>query len=280
MSSSSPKLHLVVYTTIFGDYDKLNPVNFHSECDFICFTDDTNLQAKGWKIKIINSNFFNSNTLSRRIKILPHLYLQDYSESLYVDGNIKLTSDPARLFAKYLSEKCYIAIPEHQYHKCVYIEGEALLRSRRFSLKDKKKLAKQLENYKKNEMPGNFGMTENNIIFRRHLYYKSKILCNLWWKHYYSGFHRDQISLPYIQWAKRINIAYVDEGPRVSSQFFQINLHLVDVTESAIINFIRVVSFRNGQSFFYKFCYFIIILMKILNLCFQFLLSLLIKKSK
>lgn len=47
---------LVVYTTIFGDYDDLiEPGKKYKNCDFVCFTDNENLKLDIWKIKVVKN---------------------------------------------------------------------------------------------------------------------------------------------------------------------------------------------------------------------------------
>ena len=44
---------------------------------------------------------------SKKPKILPHRYLKDYDISVWVDGDVKITSDINKLVDDYLSDKDY-----------------------------------------------------------------------------------------------------------------------------------------------------------------------------
>ena len=45
------KNKVVVYTTIFNNYDSLNdPPIFYKEVDYICFTDSKKIKSDNWKI--------------------------------------------------------------------------------------------------------------------------------------------------------------------------------------------------------------------------------------
>lgn len=90
----------VVYTAIFGGYDRLAPVSNYPGCDFVCFTDDATLSVDGWRIIHVAASDTGLTTaaLNRIYKMLPHRFLADYNQSLYVDGNIRVVADPSFLF--------------------------------------------------------------------------------------------------------------------------------------------------------------------------------------
>jgi hypothetical protein len=51
---------LIVYTTIFGNYDELiDPKEKYPGCDFICFTDQKSLKSDIWQIQIIEGSSVN-----------------------------------------------------------------------------------------------------------------------------------------------------------------------------------------------------------------------------
>jgi hypothetical protein len=240
------KVKRVIYTVIFNDYDILSPINVMSECDFICFTDNKNLSARGWIIMYIPNEFSSEKYINRLIKIQPHLFLSDYDESLYIDGNIIINKNPDTLFDKYLNHDMAIALPKHPFRNCLYQEATYLLDSKRFSLLFKEKLRKQISRYRNSFLPENIGLTENNLILRKHNCSQIKDLSILWWNEFLSGCDRDQISLPYAIWIKSIPFSYIKEGPRFNN-YFNINLHKAALSNFFIINYLRRIRFLSSK---------------------------------
>ncbi len=161
MKSTSSK---VVYTAVFGSYDKVLPINPEWDCDFICFTDNPECVSQGWQIEIVQLDGKSPAEANRRYKMLPHKYLPDYERSLYVDGNIKIELDPSPLFEKYLSS-ADIAIPKHPLRNCAYEEARACIAR---ELVNKVTVEQQMARYAAQGFPEKYGLTANGIIFRKH----------------------------------------------------------------------------------------------------------------
>lgn len=212
----------VVYTAIFGEYDNLMPVKETWNCDFICFTDNLNLKAHGWKIVLVEQNE-QSSMANRRFKMLPHKYLKNYSKSLYVDGNVKITSDPEVLFDKYLSAYT-IAIPKHLDRNCLYEEAEYCAN---VNLVSRQVIEAQMKKYLSEGFPKKFGLSENSVIFRKHNELEVIAAMELWWETYCSGAKRDQLSLQYVIWKKNVKMQFISENPRGKNKYFRTMAHRV-----------------------------------------------------
>lgn len=237
----------VVYTAVFGDYDHVPAVNPEWDCDFICFTDNPRFVSPGWRVVMTQLNGDSPAQANRRYKMLPHKYLASYERSLYVDGNIKLLADPSPLFEKYIG-KGVIAIPKHQDRSCAYAEARLCIKGKRV----KTEIAvQQMSRYEEEGFPENFGMTENGILFRRHHDKNVMALMEAWWVEYCSGGKRDQLSLPYLIWKHKINVAEVIEGPRISTRFFEISLHATDKSKSFLSRLARQVNEKKHLKFYY-----------------------------
>lgn len=237
----------VVYTAVFGDYDVVSAVNPQWGCDFICFTDNPKLVSDGWQVVTVRLNDETPSQANRRYKMLPHLYLPSYERSLYIDGNIKLVIDPSPLFEKYL-DKGLIAIPTHQDRNCVYTEAQYCIKGGRV---DKEITEQQMANYAAKGFPVKFGMTENGVIFRKHLHENVIKLMDAWWVEYNNGGKRDQLSLPYLIWAHKINVLEVTEGLRINTMYFLIDLHAKDQTKNLISRLARQVNERKHLTYHY-----------------------------
>ena len=244
---SASKNGKVVYTAVFGNYDRVPPVNLEWDCDFICFTDNHTLVSSGWKILVRKLNGESPAQANRRYKILTHEYLGDYESSLYVDANIRILLDPNPLFKKYLQHGM-IAIPKHQDRNCAYEEAQTCIKR---GLVNKAVTKRQMGIYAAEGFPKKFSMTENGIIFRKHNEEAVSGLMRSWWEEYCNGGRRDQLSLPYLIWKQRIDVQEIVEGPRINSTFFSIELHESDKSKSLMTRLARIAHGRKHLAFHY-----------------------------
>jgi hypothetical protein len=235
----------VVYTAVFGDYDTIKPREFDSACDFICFTDDEDLQVSGWKFVFPDVDGEPANISNRRYKILPHRYLPTHDVSLYVDGNIDVVRDPTPLFEKYANHD-FCAI-QHFKRSCAYEEAQALLTSDKLDDSEKQLLKSQFDRYASEGFPESCGLTENNVLMRKN---KANVreLMELWWQELIAGAPRDQLSLSYAGWRLDEKISCMDEGPRDRQQYFSIRLHKPETRLRFISRLRRIAVARKYQN--------------------------------
>ena len=202
----------VVYTCIVGDYDTLKePTYINNDFDYICFTDSTNLNSKTWKIRPLPKETENLSQLKKQryVKINPHKTLKDYDISIYVDGNITIKGDLNKFINGVMKENCSIYVPKHPVRQCIYDEAEAVIRIR----KDKSEIVNpQIEGYRKEGFPKNYGLSQNNILLRKHNEKDCIKLMEDWFAELKDKSHRDQLSFNYVCWKnKDINITYIDK---------------------------------------------------------------------
>lgn len=211
---------IIVYTTLFGEYDELSPISFDTPIKFVCFTDDKSLSVDGWETRYVDSNILNPKDSSRLIKFKPHEFLPEAEFTLYVDANIKIKKDPLYIFNKY-SKITTLAIPEHRIRNCAFQEALACIEA---GLIKPQHCTAQLERYCKEGLPKFYGLTENGIIFRKNTSLVNAAM-NDWWLEYCLGVKRDQISLPYISWKWGLPIYKLDETAFNRNEFFQYRIH-------------------------------------------------------
>lgn len=238
----------VVYTAVFGNYDYVPEVNPEWDCDFVCFTDNPDLVSSGWQVVIVPLNDELPAQANRRYKMLPHKYLSRYEQSLYVDGNIRIVTDPSPLFHKYLHNNV-IAIPKHQERNCAYAEARLCIEG---GLVNKEITEQQMAKYVADGFPEEFGMTENGIIFRRHYDEAVMAMMASWWQEYCNGGRRDQISLPYLMWKKNIDFVLMEESARNSNKFFRITLHSALKRSSFVGRLVDYIGCNRHRNYFYK----------------------------
>jgi hypothetical protein len=237
----------VVYTSIFGDYDVLRPVDASWKCDFVCFTDNPETRASGWRVVVVDDRSLTPADLNRRYKLLPHVYLSGYEMSLYIDGNITLHADPALLFDKYSNS--LIAAPTHRDRNCAYAEAKTCLD---LEMIDEATYERLLVAYKSIQLPVGFGLTENGVLIRRHNHITVSTLMDEWWAEYCKCGKRDQILLPMLLWKNDVHVTPIVEGPRYTDRFFRINLHALDEKKNLLRRCVRIAHIRRHLGIHYR----------------------------
>jgi hypothetical protein len=178
---------LVVYTALFGGYDKLAPAATTPGVRFVLFTDGPDVA--GWECLRPHPTEVTSRRENRKYKIRSHLLFPHAEWTLYHDANLPLTTDPRDIVAN-----CHggLNLYRHPWRPCAYAEGKAVA----WQVSDKS-LKKQLQRYRREGFPENFGLYCGGFLVRNN---EANDINNLWWDEYRAGCCRDQISLPYALW--------------------------------------------------------------------------------
>ena len=197
---------IVVYSCIVGNYDSINePIYFNDNVEYILFS-DKDIKSNFWKVRKIPSKILklkNKTLINRYIKLHPFELFKDYDYSIYIDGNVKTLSDISG-FVNCINRKTGIAMFKHHSRKCIYIEEKACILQNKGN---KNKIIKQIEKYKSENFPTNFGLLEGTIIVSDLKNENAKNLLIDWWNEFYeSESLRDQLSLPYVLWKNNYKI--------------------------------------------------------------------------
>ena len=204
-----PQSKVVVYTSIFGKYDGLLEPFFVSEnIDYFVITDSEIPKESIWKkmdIDLMNQNEHMSPVQKNRFcKMLPHRFFRQYDYSIYIDGNIRVVTDLMPLICD-LGQKT-IGIHDYQTN-CIYEMKNSIIIGKRAHRKD---VIKQINKYKKEGFPKEFGAFECNVIVRKHNDELCAELMEKWWEEFESTTSkRDQLSLPYVLWKNGLSKDYV-----------------------------------------------------------------------
>lgn len=223
---SAEKNKKVVYTCIIGGYDSLSEPKYITDgFDYICFTDDKSLKSDIWEIRPLPKETENLSQVKKQryVKINPHLFLKEYDLSIWVDGNVVLKGDLNKFVKKYINDKSSIYVPKHPQRNCIYLESTVVGRMG----KDKKEVMKpQMDRYKKEGFPQNYGLLQSNILLRKHNNEDCIKLMEEWFNEVKKGSHRDQLSFNYVSWKnKEINIVYMDSHIYKSEFFYWSGTH-------------------------------------------------------
>ena len=220
-----PRPDKVVYTCIIGGYDTLlEPRVVEPDVDYICFTDNTNIKSNVWEIRQIPyevSDMNLSNVKKQRcIKINPHKYLSEYKMSLWIDGNIEILSTVSKLFNENIDSEKSVFIPQHPERNCIYAEGSAVIRLKKDT---KENVNRQLNGYREEGFPPDYGLVQSNIIIRKHNDYECIKLMEKWWEELKNKSHRDQLSFNYAVWKLQTDIVSYLDKYIYKSEYFKLN---------------------------------------------------------
>lgn len=200
---------IAVYTCMIGKYDHIQePLFKPNNLDYIIVTDGPLPSTGIWKsidirtIKGIPS--LDDSRVSRYIKLHPHLFLNEYDYSIYIDANIKTVGDMRYLI--YLLNQYGFIASIHRHRDCIYEELKACIRLKKG---DPKIMRKQIDSYRSSSMPEHYGLIEANLIVRDHHNPICIEIMERWWQEIakYSG--RDQLSLPFVLWKMGISVSEI-----------------------------------------------------------------------
>lgn len=213
---------IAVYTCITGNYDQpIEPLFATDSLDFYIVTDMDITKSSRWKKIDVNSfdeiAQLNNVEKSRYAKLCPHKVFPQYEYSIYLDANFRVVAD----IGKYI--KCVGKLPFasnwHPERNSIYDEAEACIIAGRG---DPMIIRKQMQAYRDEGMPDNFGLVHCNMLIRRHNDERLKKVMDDWWSEFLKWSKRDQLSFPYVLWKNGYtmkNIGFigvnVEENPSV-----------------------------------------------------------------
>ncbi|ERI04560.1 glycosyltransferase domain-containing protein [Atopobium sp. oral taxon 810] len=203
---------VVVYSCITGGYDvPLEPLMDVPQLDYVMFLSGSEVpHSTKWDIRPIPSEIqrlANNSLINRYIKFHPHeLFGDSYDASIYIDGNIQVISDLS-YYADMIHPQAGIALHYHRTRNSIADEMIACNALGKGSLP---KMQAQVNNYKAQGFPLDYGLLECNIIaVDLHSTLSKKLIAEWWDEHCRFDSGRDQLALPYVLWKNNIPIEYV-----------------------------------------------------------------------
>lgn len=201
----------ICYTVLCGDYDNLkNPKVVTPGWKYVCFTDQDNVKSDIWEIRELPTKYEESLSQIKKqrvVKIAPHQYIPDYNEyevSVYVDASVLIKTDLNTFINSLIEENndFEICITKHPIRNCIYKEEKTVVAVK----KDVKEITEpQIEKYRKEGFPENYGLNETNVIIR----FKSEKVNQImddWMAELVEHSHRDQLSFNYVLWKHNYKI--------------------------------------------------------------------------
>ena len=198
---STEKNKRVVYTCITGKYDKLiSPSYVQTDVDYVCFTDNLNQDGGVWKLRPIPSDLSGLDKVKQQriVKICPHKYLSEYEDSIWVDGSMDILLNVNTFISECCSENDkQVFIRKHPNRTCIYHEAKVCVSMKKDTSEH---INKQINRYKQEGFPTNYGLVETNVIYRKHNTEYCKQLMETWANEVKTESHRDQLSFNYALW--------------------------------------------------------------------------------
>lgn len=184
---------LVVYTAVLGRLEPLReqPVADVSTADFVCFTDDPDLQSDTWELVLVKPRIAADPVRSARyLKIVGHPALAGYDRSLWVDNAIELRTPPELFVGSWLEES-HVAAPLHTYYATVLAEAQASID---LGKDDHLRVFEQLAHYLETA-PGALEASQHwtGLLARRGSH-TAELAMTMWWEHVLRYSRRDQLS--------------------------------------------------------------------------------------
>jgi hypothetical protein len=196
MTPAQPSERRCVVTVLVGGYEELveQPVRSSSALDFVCLTDDPELESATWEIRRIRPILPADPVRSaREVKIRLHRHLDDYDTSLYIDNAVLLLRAPEDVLDALLPPGCPMALPEHSFRSTVRAEFDVVGHGR---LDARHRLAEQLAAHREHD-PDALELRPcwAGIIARRHHEVAVVDAMERWYAEVLRYSRRDQLSL-------------------------------------------------------------------------------------
>lgn len=232
-----------IYTSLVGSYDEIRqPFIVDERFDYLLFSDNVSVDRIGvWRVRPILHLEGDNMLNSRFVKCNPTKALPDYEASLYIDANIQIASQHVydRFFELYESGAEWGGIL-HPDQSCVYEEICAIVDLKWVHDYD---VVDWYGKMKKDCFPEDWGLYENNVIFRRHTS-TVDVIGSFWWNTLLTGCKRDQFTLMYALWKYKPSRDFLlppGECPRLNSldfSYYEHNPH-IRVLRTGILERIR-----------------------------------------
>lgn len=206
----SPQSSVVVYTAVFGGYDDPPVVESADPAvDYLFFTENEHMVLPPpWKLRIVPRAFEDPQRDARRVKLLPHLFVNDYEISVWVDANcevLKLDAGGARD----LLGNADLAVPSHGDRACVYEEFEAVLE---LGLDYPELVTAQMARYRSMGLPQYWGLHATMFLVRRHHAQTARQFSDAWWRELQNHSKRDQLSFDFVRWRSEARVKSMSLG--------------------------------------------------------------------
>ncbi|QPH55934.1 glycosyltransferase domain-containing protein [Pontivivens ytuae] len=167
----------------------------------------------------VEANGLPPGRLSRRYKLAPHLALDDYDWTIYLDNRAKLSANPHEIVAD-MQERgggAFLGLFAHPERTCVYEEARVVRRKKPVN---KKRLDEQVAVYRSAGMPADVGLYAGTFLVRPRADARAAAFALRWYEEFLLHSERDQLGLAFLSWLMNVK-PYLFEGQLTDNRFFR-----------------------------------------------------------
>lgn len=188
----------VVYTALFGNYDKLPAIQTVDDgVEYVCFT-DRDIEVEGWKTVYRDPPHKNNNLAAKYFKVHPHELFPDKDFSLFVDANTVVCGRVGAFIDRWLAQSDF-AMWRHPDRDCAHDEAEAIILSSRAPMLE---IVRQMAAYENAGIKRKQGLYECSFLWRKHHEPAIKDFMESWWSEINEYTNRDQTSFYFLSHGK------------------------------------------------------------------------------
>jgi hypothetical protein len=204
--------HIVVYTCIVGGYDQLIQQPREARTRYVCFTDSPPSRTNGWEVRplLSPSEIKSPRLINRYHKVLCYDRFPGTTETIYVDGNVKLLAPPSLLAERLRQSRTSIASLAHGVRTKVSEELHACARKLSSSQAEDARNLYLMQ--VQQGFPDDLGLSANFLLIRKVQDQALRRAMERWWQCISSYVERDQLSLQYSLWAEGVGMLQLDEA--------------------------------------------------------------------
>lgn len=219
------KRRFLVYTAVFGGYDRVYPpIMMEPELDYVIVTDDALMLVPGWRIHVVEGARFPTNKAANLyFRALIHRELPGYDASLYVDGNLRLIGKTSTLFPKFLESGAALGVYPHPLRRRVVDEAEACIL--RGKVVDPAAIRMEIAAYAADGFPDDQGLIYTGVLLKNHRAPDLDPAMSMWSLLFQKYCTRDQLSLPYVKWKVGFSCAYLGAYLQHPNPYFGLYPH-------------------------------------------------------
>lgn len=188
---------IVVYTAIFGGYDRLKPQPEIPGVEYVCFTDDRSLATSPWRLVVERPRHAHPRMSAKHYKLFPHRVLPRNPLTVWIDGSVAIKrSDFPEVFLSHVNESGMALLP-HPDRDDIYDEAELSIKMRKYF---DQPILEQVEHYRAEGYPAKNGLWACTVMARDARNRRLRRLHRRWMRHNRRWSYQDQISLPFLLW--------------------------------------------------------------------------------
>jgi hypothetical protein len=194
-----------IYTAIYGGYDRLAPQPELDGVDWVCFTDNAELMASPWTTQVEPSKYRHPRLSAKWFKTHPHRAVGEYQRTIWIDGNMRVTSPTfVHELLEILGDQP-LAIFPHPDRDNIFDEADESAAMPKYH---ELPVFEQVQHYRRQ------GFIEKElyacgVLVRDNVDRRMRRLNEAWLAECLRWTYQDQLSLPYLLWRHNVRPALI-----------------------------------------------------------------------